>query len=582
MIKTLQDCFMFLPKQARVRYTLMTVFFSLLSVFDILGLLLTSLIVANLGESENKNLSLILKVFGPLQNQVKGLSLGSLVILTLLLFLTRSFLSLLVSRSILKYLGGLSTLRSDEVFQSFVKSEVQEVEAAESQKVTFTLTSGIGSVIIDLLGSLSQIISDFVLLTIIIIALFASNTLLSIAVIFYFALIFMGINFKLSKLAQISGKIKYESFVKQNEIVLDSIIRFRELSISGGMSEQIDSFRKSKTSSTNALVNWQWMNNAPKYLIEFSLFLGLGLILAAHTLFQDLISIEDITFFLVASSRIVPSMLRIQQSNMGIQAARESVQQTIDLALNILEPSNNANFEMDVEFEATGNMDSPPRLRCENLTFRYKNSNFDVISNLSLTIEPGEFVVFVGESGAGKSTLFDLLTGVLTPSEGHVYIGNISARKHLLQNYGGVAIVEQEQILPSGSLVNVITGHDFDDLSPSDQELFNNLVSELRLSDLKINSIYEADIRIGEMGQQVSGGEKQRIAIAKALFQKPRLLFLDEVTSALDPATQLSIEETLNSHKGEITILMITHRVEIGDRADRVIEISRNFLTGSK
>ena len=581
MIKTLQACFMFLPKQARVRYALMTVFFSLLSVFDILGLLLTSLIVANLGESDNKNLSLILKVFGPLQNQVKGLSLGSLVIFTLLLFLTRSFLSLLVSRSILKYLGGLSTLRSDEVFQSFVKSEVQEVEAAESQKVTFTLTSGIGSVMIDLLGSLSQIISDFVLLTIIVIALFASNTLLSLAVIFYFVLIFMGINLKLSKLAQISGKIKYSSFVKQNEIVLDSIIRFRELSISGGMSEQIESFRESKTSSTNALVNWQWMNNAPKYLIEISLFLGLGLILAARTLFQDLISIEDITFFLIASSRIVPSMLRIQQSNMGIQAARESIQQTIDLALNILEPSNNANFEMNVEFEATGNMDSPPRLRCENLTFRYKGSKFDVISNLSLTIEPGEFVVFVGESGAGKSTLFDLLTGVLTPSEGHVYIGNISARNHLLQNHGGVAIVEQEQILPSASLVKIITGHDFDDLFPSDQELFNGLVSELGLSGLKINSIYEADIRIGEMGQQVSGGERQRIAIAKALFQKPRLLFLDEVTSALDPTTQLSIQETLNSHKGEMTILMITHRVEVGNRADRVIEISRNFLTGS-
>ena len=581
MIKTLQACFMFLPKQARVRYALMTLFFSLLSVFDILGLLLTSLIVANLGESDNKNLSLILKVFGPLQNQVKGLSLGSLVIFTLLLFLTRSFLSLLVSRSILKYLGGLSTLRSDEVFQSFVKSEVQEVEAAESQKVTFTLTSGIGSVMIDLLGSLSQIISDFVLLTIIVIALFASNTLLSLAVIFYFVLIFMGINLKLSKLAQISGKIKYSSFVKQNEIVLDSIIRFRELSISGGMSEQIESFRESKTSSTNALVNWQWMNNAPKYLIEISLFLGLGLILAARTLFQDLISIEDITFFLIASSRIVPSMLRIQQSNMGIQAARESIQQTIDLALNILEPSNNANFEMNVEFEATGNMDSPPRLRCENLTFRYKGSKFDVISNLSLTIEPGEFVVFVGESGAGKSTLFDLLTGVLTPSEGHVYIGNISARNHLLQNHGGVAIVEQEQILPSASLVKIITGHDFDDLFPSDQELFNGLVSELGLSGLKINSIYEADIRIGEMGQQVSGGEKQRIAIAKALFQKPRLLFLDEVTSALDPTTQLSIQETLNSHKGEMTILMITHRVEVGNRADRVIEISRNFLTGS-
>jgi ABC-type bacteriocin/lantibiotic exporter with double-glycine peptidase domain len=479
-------------------------------------------------------------------------------------------------------LGGLSALRSDEVFQRFVKSEVQEVEAAESQKVTFTLTSGIGSVMIDVLGSFSQIISDFVLLTIIIIALFASNTLLSLAVIFYFVLIFMGINFKLSKLAQISGKIKYASFVKQNEIVLDSIIRFRELSISGGMSEQINSFRESKTSSTNALVNWQWMNNAPKYLIEFSLFLGLGLILAVHTLFQDLISIEDITFFLVASSRIVPSMLRIQQSNMGIQSTRESIQQTIDLTLNILEPSSNANFEKNFEFESAENIDSPLRLRCENLTFRYKGSKCDVISNLSLSVEPGEFVALVGESGAGKSTLFDLLTGVLNPSEGHVYIGNISARNHLLQNHGGVAIVEQEQILPSASLVKIITGHDFDDLFPIDQELFNNLVSELRLSGLKTNSIYESDIRIGEMGQQVSGGEKQRIAIARALFQKPRLLFLDEVTSALDPATQLSIQETLNSHKREMTILMITHRVEVRDLADRVIEISKEFLTGSK
>ncbi|MBB1426567.1 peptidase domain-containing ABC transporter [Shewanella sp. SG44-2] len=206
------------------------------------------------------------------------------------------------------------------------------------------------------------------------------------------------------------------------------------------------------------------------------------------------------------------------------------------------------------------------QLQLENLSFRYSDSDPNVIDNVSLTINANESIAIVGESGCGKTTIVKLMLGLLTPSQGRILLdGQDISQIGLIQYRQQLAAVMQDDTLLSGSIADNLT---FFDPEPN----------YLRMQQCAQHAAIDKDISkmtmgyntlVGDMGSQFSGGQVQRLLLARALYQQPSLLFMDEATSHLDIENEAKISEQIKHL--EMTRIIIAHRPETIKQADRVV-----------
>ncbi|WP_413315905.1 ABC transporter ATP-binding protein [Prochlorococcus marinus] len=202
----------------------------------------------------------------------------------------------------------------------------------------------------------------------------------------------------------------------------------------------------------------------------------------------------------------------------------------------------------------------------DNLSFSYKDGN-TVISNLNLKIEPGNKVALVGPSGAGKSTIFSLLLKFLVPQRGAIFIdGNNIALTNSRDVRSLMAIVPQKVNILSGTILESIR---FGRESTKDQVI--NAAKIANAHDFIMNMPEQYDTYIEESGTNLSGGQLQRISIARALLDNPSILLLDEATSALDADAERSVQMALNQAMKNRTVLIIAHRLSTTQEADNII-----------
>jgi ABC-type multidrug transport system fused ATPase/permease subunit len=209
-------------------------------------------------------------------------------------------------------------------------------------------------------------------------------------------------------------------------------------------------------------------------------------------------------------------------------------------------------------------------VRVENLSFRFANSAGFLFENISLTINKGEILGFIGKSGSGKTTLVNLVAGFYTPTEGTIRIDD-QALTNATRNswWGKISYVQQSSYLEKGTLASNIAFLE----KEVDQEKLMNSIRAASLTELLGNKKPE-EFEVAESGKNLSGGQKQRIIIARALYHNSELIILDEATSALDIETENEINETIKNLKNTgITILIIAHRYSTLKNTSRIIRM---------
>lgn len=217
------------------------------------------------------------------------------------------------------------------------------------------------------------------------------------------------------------------------------------------------------------------------------------------------------------------------------------------------------------------------KLCFDSVTFRYKKAETDAIENLSFKAVRGDSIAFVGPSGCGKSTLVKLLVGLYMPTQGTIYYDDVPAKDiRFNQMRRQLGFVTQDTQLFSGTIRENLQ---FVKADATDEEIYDALqrASAIKLVESSPNGL---DTLLGEGGKMVSGGEKQRLAIARALIRNPRILIFDEATSALDSITEEEITNTLrevSAGKQQIT-LMIAHRLSTIMHADRIYVLEKGKI----
>jgi ABC-type bacteriocin/lantibiotic exporter with double-glycine peptidase domain len=212
--------------------------------------------------------------------------------------------------------------------------------------------------------------------------------------------------------------------------------------------------------------------------------------------------------------------------------------------------------------------DNWKQVEFDSVSFAYKDSSV-IVNDLSLSIHRGEFWAIVGQSGSGKTTLLDLLLGLLRPQAGSVRVDNVPLTKADLRSWHAqVAYLGQDAFAFAGTLRENLTWGI--DAHVNDSDLLSALRSA-RLDSIGALDAGILDRNVGENGSNLSGGEKQRLALARLFLRKPGLLILDEPTTGLDASTEKDIFESISQFFRSTTLIMVSHREELTKNADHVI-----------
>lgn len=300
------------------------------------------------------------------------------------------------------------------------------------------------------------------------------------------------------------------------------------------------------------------------------LVLGIGAYTVMHS---KEFTIGMLIAFQMFSGRLSQPMLRLVGLWQQFQQARLSVDRLGDLMNAPIEP-----------YSVIPARDTARKgeIQIHDIAFRYADHLPLVYENLSLEVKHGQMIGIMGPSGCGKSTLAKLLQGFYQPSAGRILIDGVDIRylsaNELRSHFG---VVPQETMLFSGTI--------YDNLQmASPNATFEQITAACKMAE--IHGVIEAQPKgyqteIGERGAGLSGGQKQRIAIARALLKRPSILVFDEATSALDGPTAEHFAQTINSLKGKVTMLFITHGLPKGLKIDavfRLTETGAQLLTPSQ
>jgi ATP-binding cassette subfamily C protein len=193
------------------------------------------------------------------------------------------------------------------------------------------------------------------------------------------------------------------------------------------------------------------------------------------------------------------------------------------------------------------------------------------LTDVTFEVEAGTQVALMGPSGAGKSTIADLLCLVLSPTSGSIARTNISPETTDIEKFGGVSYVPQRPGLVSGSILeNIALSEDLKDVDRV------RALEALELAHLEefVNGLPEGlDTALGKLKDGLSGGQVQRLGLARALYTRPGLLVMDEATSALDAESEAEIQKALGEMRGRVTVVVIAHRLNTIQHADKVVLI---------
>ena len=488
--------------------------------------------------------------------------------------LAKSVINAYLSRRVFLFLANRQALVSARLVKELLSRPLMFIQERSSQESSYALIGGASAATSQLLGQLVIAASELALLFVLGVALLVISPWLALGTIAFFALLGVGLQRAMGAWAARAGSSSAALEIASLNTVQEALSVYREITVANRRSFYVDRIQDLRWRAARVAADLQFIGLIPKYLFEAALVIG-GFALAG-VLFstQDSVAaVGTLALFLAAGTRITPSILRLQSAALNIRGTAGAAEPTFELADALDHPTDLAEASSDSKLVnkriREGYPGFVPSVEVRDASLTHPGAVTPALSNVSLSVTPGQSVALVGRSGAGKSTLADILLGVLEPQTGSALLSGQSPPRSIEHWPGGVSYVPQDVVLANDSIrANVALG-----LPPEaiDDELVWEALERAHLADLLRDQRESLDTRVGERGVRLSGGQRQRLGIARALYTRPRLLVLDEATSALDAETEESISRMLQELEGDVTTVIIAHRLSTIRDVDLVV-----------
>lgn len=549
-----------------------------LVLLDLLGLLLIGAIAAIATSSiQGTDLPNVVKTFLDIlafeesSPQVAAAILG---LAAALLLIMKSFLSYYLGLRSYAFLARREASISESLAKRIFNQEITGLNRFTTPQYQHALTNGCSSVMGGVIGQSLALLAEVVLQITMLVTLFLFSPFLTIVSLTFFLGLFLLLNKFQGDKARKWGQGMTNADVDSTRLVADAIGSYREILVSGRRSFFINQIRDSREKAAKYLVLKTMLTQFSKYAFEMSIIVS-GLAISAYAFLTKpaIQAASLVVIFITATTRIAPSILKLQQGILQLRGAAGATELFFEIHDSVADINHYGDEVLGLQ---TYTFHPKQGITLSDVSFSYPKSHNRALSRISLKIPANSSFAIVGPSGSGKSTLVDLILGVIRPQEGSLDIFGVEPKNMQSDEPGKIAYVPQSVYLTSGSILeNVGLGINREKI---DESRVWNVLERVRLDLWAKGLSHGIHSSVGERGSQLSGGQKQRLGIARALYQDPIMLVLDEATSSLDAESEHEISASIESLKQKITTIIIAHRLSTVINCDQVVYLNEGKI----
>jgi ATP-binding cassette subfamily C protein len=519
--------------------------------------------------------------------EVAGITLPSVTVETipivaaiiLTLFISKTLLTIAITGWTAFFIAKIESRAAKLISEIYFGGNLSDSRKYSLEEMMYAVTNGTTNAFSSLLNSFSNIVTEGILfISLIVMGFLFVDSVATLAGLLYFGLLAVIMQFVIGSITLRAQEQNYESSIKLYTSVSNITSVFRELSVSGRKVKFLRDISESKTLATFSGAKSFFISTLPRHIIETALLLAVAVFFLSQVSSGDIASsIGTIGIFLAGSFRLTTSLLPIQASFLVIKAALPAARIAQDILADL--PSFEARQALSRNsFEEVMDLNKPIGAVFEKVSFSYPDSKHPALADVTFVIEPGSQTALMGASGAGKSTIADMLCLLIRPTSGRVF--QITDSSNLEPAIGArVSYVPQKPGMISGTILeNVALGIELEDV---DRDEVLKTLRAVHLGPLLEDLPLGIDTHLGKLKDSLSGGQMQRLGLARALYSKPSLLVMDEATSALDAESEHEIQKTLEQMRGKVTVVVIAHRLNTIQHADKVILLDEGRVQDS-
>ena len=548
----------------------------LVGVLDVLGIMLVG-VVAALGATQLSADDEGYRFFGFELPKLNPTQLLLLVVFVLFVFIFKAVVAISLSRLLTSFVARVEARNTAALARHLLDGTLEDARRLSKAEFQFVLTESTKWTFTGLLNNIASLFVEGFLLLLVAVAFFFVDPVVALFAILYFALVVIGMQAGIARILKRAGEDAAASTVETVGLVSDTVDTFREITVLGRSELYLDRLNGSRTRLARSGATLAFLGGMPRYVVETALILGVVVFVGQQVFTDQLASgLATLGVFLAGAVRIVGAILPLQTA---VAALKVNTEQSAP-ARALLSQLGTRRRRTTSELAGGAPVgDGPLGVEVKELSYRYAGEQAPTLDRVSMSIEPGQFIALIGPSGAGKSTLVEAILGLAMPSWGSVSIGGFEPLDLRERAPGDVSYVPQRPGLVGGTIAeNVALGVATDLI---DRDRVHEVLRIAQLEDF-VNSLPNGiDASVGKNADAFSGGQVQRIGLARALYVRPRLLALDEATSALDAATEAVISHSLQELRGTTTLLVIAHRLSTVQHADKVFVLEGGRITAS-
>ena len=577
---TVARCFQIFSKSDQRKIGAVVVLQILLGALDLLGVALIGVIgalaVTGIQSSEPGNRVGAVLEFLQLDGFTFQEQTAILGVIAAVVLVGRTIFSIFFTRKVLYFIARRSAVTSGMLIRKVLRQNNLLIGNRTVQESIYALTEGVGRMTLGVVGTLVTMIADTSLLLVMMFGLIVIDPSIALSTIIMFSLVGYAL-YKLMHVRAVRlGHEHAEVSISSTEMINEVLTAYREATVRNRRSYYAEEIGMGRLKLSNIVAEQNFMPNISKYVLEVTMVLGAVSISALQFVIQDSRNaVATLAVFLAAGTRIAPAVLRLQQGTILVKGSIGSARPTLEL-IDSLESEDISTpitlFTADHE-RFTG------EVSLSHVTFRYPNADRNALSDISIQIPAGSACAIVGPSGSGKTTLVDLLLGMFDPHSGTALVSNERPLESIAKNPGAIGYVPQDVTVFQGTIrANIALG--FPKEAATDERI-NFALEVAQLREFVDQLPKGMDTEVGPRGSKLSGGQRQRLGIARAMFTKPKLLILDESTSALDAQTELAVSEAIAAIPYEITTVIIAHRLSTVRKANQVIYLQEGTMVAN-